>query len=171
MVVESCSLVGYVWNNQPIFKINKIGLLSLGSREPEIITQPCSKHNSMGFGQRGDDSILKPSQISKQQEALAKTWGSIKSATKTFKTSTVQAANRIGKDARDADRGTKKVLDEIEKMFTQTDSFYFSPGIDLTNSIQHLGEKYRTATHSWQTANDRFFWNKFLLKELIDLKV
>lgn len=115
--------------------------------------------------------MLKSPQISKQQEALAKTWGSIKSATKTLKTTTVQAANRIGKDARDPDRGTKKILDEIEKMFTQSDSFYFSPGIDLTNSIQHLGEKYRATNHSWSTANDRFFWNKFLLKELIDLKV
>lgn len=173
LVIESCSLVGYVWNNQPIFKINKIGLLSLGQQEPEISTHPCSKHNnSVAFNQRSNDlGSNKPSHSSRQQEAFAKTWGSIKSATKSLKSSTVQAAHRIGIDGRDGDRGAKKLLDELEKMFTHAESFYFSPTVDLTNSIPVLGERYNATNVSWRSANSRFFWNKFLLKELIDLEV
>jgi hypothetical protein len=56
-------------------------------------------------------------------------------------------------------------------MFTHADSFYFSPTVDLTNSIPVLGESYNSPTFSWQSANSRFFWNKFLLKELINLSV
>ena len=67
------------------------------------------------------------------------------------------------------DGGARKLLEEVEKMFLQSDSFYFSPGIDLTNSIQASGENY-SSKPSWKTANERFFWNQFLLKELIDLK-
>ena len=70
LVIESCSLVGYVWNSQPIFKINKIGLLSLGQSEPEITTHPCSKHsNSVAFNQRSDEGNKTGS---RQQEAFAK---------------------------------------------------------------------------------------------------
>lgn len=73
LIIESCSLVGYVWRNQPIFKINKIGLLSLGQQEAEITTHPCSKHsNSVAFNQRPDDSGSKPSHSSRQQEAFAR---------------------------------------------------------------------------------------------------
>lgn len=172
LVIESCSLVGYVWKNQPIFKINKIGLLSLGQQEAEITTHPCSKHsNSVAFNQRSDDGGNKPSHSSRQQEALAKTWGSIKSATKSFKSTTVQAAQRIGIDGREGDRGARKIWDEMEKMFTHADSFYFSPTVDLTNSIPVLGESYNSTNVSWRSANSRFFWNKYLLKELIDLGV
>ena len=172
LVIESCSLVGYVWNSQPIFKINKIGLLSLGPHEPEITTHPCSKHNnSVAFNQRSDDTLNKSTHSSRQQEALAKTWGSIKSATKSLKSSTVQAAHRIGIDGRDGDRNARKLWDEVEKMFTHADSFYFSPSVDLTNSIPVLGEHYKSPKISWPSANSRFFWNKALLKELIDLKV
>ena len=169
LVIESCSLVGYVWNSQPIFKINKIGLLSLGQSEPEITTHPCSKHsNSVAFNQRSDEGNKTGS---RQQEAFAKTWGSIKSATKSLKSTTVQAAHRIGIDGREGDRGARKIWDEMEKMFTHADSFYFSPSVDLTNSIPAQGEGYISPNHSWRSANGRFFWNQFLLKELIDLEV
>lgn len=162
-----------MWNSQPIFKINKIGLLSLGQQEPEISTHPCSKHNnSVAFNQRSNDGGNKPSNhSSRQQEALAKTWGSIKSATKSLKSTTVQAAHRIGIDGREGDRGARKLWDELEKMFTHADSFYFSPTVDLTNSVPVLGEGYKATKISWKSANSRFFWNKFLLKELMDLKV
>lgn len=177
LVIESCSLVGYVWNRQPIYKINKIGLLSLGPMELDITTHPCPKHSqSVAFNQKPEDAGSKP--VSRQQEALAKTWGSIKSATKSLKTSTVQAAHRIGIDGgasgRDStsggERAVRKLLDEVEKMFCQSDSFYFSPGVDLTKSVQVSGEDY-VRRPSWKTADERFFWNQFLLKELIDLKV
>lgn len=171
LIIESCSLVGYVWRNQPIFKINKIGLLSLGQQEAEITTHPCSKHsNSVAFNQRPDDSGSKPSHSSRQQEAFAKTWGSIKSATKSLKSTTVQAAHKIGIDGREGDRGARRIWDEIEKMFTHADSFYFSSTVDLTNSVPVLGERYNSPTVCWRSANSRFFWNEFLLKELIELE-
>lgn len=161
-----------MWNKQPIYKINKVGLLALGPQEAEISTQPCSKHsNAVAFNQRSDDAGSKSSHSSRQQEAFAKTWGSIKSATKSLKSSTVQAAHRIGMDGRDGERVAKKIWDEVEKMFTNADSFYFSPNVDLTNSVMALGESYNSKEISWRSANVRFFWNKFLLKELIDLKV
>jgi len=108
---------------------------------------------------------------SRQNEAFSKTWGSIKSATMSLKSTTVQAAQRIGIDGRDGDRESRKLCDEVEKMFLQSESFYFSPDIDLTNSVQTLGAKYFASNGSWQSADPRFFWNKHLWKELIDLKV
>lgn len=161
--------MGYVWNQQPIFRINKIGLLALGPNDPEITTHPCSKLNhSVAFNQRPEEGSK-----SKQQEALAKTWGSIKSATKSLKTS---AAQKIGMDGSGGSgtgvsAASRKLIDEVEKMFSQSESFYFSPGVDLTKSIQANSDDYASHPPSWKTADTRFFWNHYLLKELIDLKV
>ena len=170
MLIESCSLVGYIWDQQPVYQINKIGILNLGPQEPDIDARPCPLHNrSVAFNQSPEPQILS----SKQQHkvALTKTWGSIKSVTKNLKSSTIQAAQRIGKEggSKEADRVEKRIWEEVEKMFFQTESFYFAPTVDLTNSFQI--SQNRTDPPSWQTANSRFFWNKFLLKELIDLKV
>ena len=88
-----------------------------------------------------------------------------------LKSTTVQAAQRIGIDGRDGDRESRKLCEEVEKMFLQTESFYFSPEIDLTNSVQALGAKFFEGNGSWQSADPRFFWNKYLWKELMDLKV
>lgn len=83
----------------------------------------------------------------------------------------MQAAHKIGIDGREGDRGARRIWDEIEKMFTHADSFYFSSTVDLTNSVPVLGERYNSPTVCWRSANSRFFWNEFLLKELIELEV
>ena len=88
-----------------------------------------------------------------------------------MKSSTIQVAQRIGKDGKDGDKVEKRLWDEVEKLFSQSESFYFSPTIDLTNSILKLGDNCSSQGCSWQSANSRFFWNKLLLKDLIDLKV
>ncbi len=64
------------------------------------------------------------------------------------------------------------VLQELTKMFNDNDSFYYSPTGDLTNSVQRRHEKKADAgdTNSVNT-DDRFFWNKPMLQDLINSKV
>ena len=57
-------------------------------------------------------------------------------------------------------------------MFNDSDSFYYSPTGDLTNSVQRLHEKKpeEGAAGSINT-DDRFFWNKHMLQDLVNSNV
>ena len=173
LLVESCSLVGRVWDDQPVYRVEKIGILSLGPQDAELEARRCPKHDrSVAFGGPADEDRVQSPRHQQHKVALTKTWGSIKSATKSLKSTTLQ---RIGKDgaARDGDRAERverRLWDEIYKMFDRSESFYFSPGADLTNSARQRWAADPQA-EPWRRANSRFFWNRFLLKDLIEMEV
>ena len=65
-------------------------------------------------------------------------------------------------------------------MFQETGSFYYCTGGDVTNSIQRCHETAADVsstvtspqpndnhTAAWKQAHDEFFWNKFMLQDLI----
>ena len=57
-------------------------------------------------------------------------------------------------------------------MYNESDAFYYSTSYDLTSSIQHQYSKsYDRDQPVWKRADKRFFWNKHMLKELIEQKV
>ena len=71
-------------------------------------------------------------------------------------------------------------------MFTDSDSFYYSPGGDLTNTVQRQatakdnsdGVAGRNGLDvdmdggpEWTRADDRFFWNHYMLQDLISAQV
>jgi hypothetical protein len=64
----------------------------------------------------------------------------------------------------------KRLVDEMVKLFNNTNSFYYSPTLDLTsrfcktNLIRKVGNE-----NVWQAADERFFWNKHMLRDLIEL--
>ena len=58
------------------------------------------------------------------------------------------------------------------KMFNDSDSFYYSPTGDLTNSVQRQHEKKpEDGTTESVNTDDRFFWNKHMLQDLISSDV
>lgn len=67
------------------------------------------------------------------------------------------------------------VLKELVKMFTDTESFYYSPTGDLTNSIQRQCYQQKRQLISekplWSRVDERFFWNQHMLQELIETEV
>ena len=64
-------------------------------------------------------------------------------------------------------------------MFNESDSFYYSPHGDLTNSVQRCHSRQSTPPEGeegadikpWQRADDRFFWNRHMLQDLISSSV
>ncbi|CAF0928227.1 unnamed protein product [Brachionus calyciflorus] len=69
----------------------------------------------------------------------------------------------------------KKVLIEVYKIFQDNSgSFYFSDSYDLTNTIERQEklfekEKKGEIICDWRQYDDRFFWNKYLLQDLLNL--
>lgn len=60
-------------------------------------------------------------------------------------------------------------------MFTDTDSFYYSLTGDITNSIQRQFYQSKDSSYKtlplWKKIDDRFFWNRHMLSDLINLEV
>ena len=57
-------------------------------------------------------------------------------------------------------------------MYNISDFYYYSPNGDLTNSVQRQSlPSYNNDDPLWKKADERFFWNRALLEELIDSQV
>lgn len=54
----------------------------------------------------------------------------------------------------------KRITDEFHKIFDDTDSFYYCLDGDITNNLQRRQD---------QEQDDRFFWNKHMLKDIFQL--
>lgn len=66
----------------------------------------------------------------------------------------------------------KRLVEEMIKLFNNTNSFYFSPTLDLTNRFSRKNLVKKSGNEMiWKTADERFFWNRFMLKDLIELSV
>ena len=52
------------------------------------------------------------------------------------------------------------------------DAFYYSPDGDLTNSIQRQNQSgHDKEAPLWKRADERFFWNEFMLRDLLTSQV
>ncbi|XP_044583408.1 phosphatidylinositide phosphatase SAC2 isoform X1 [Cotesia glomerata] len=179
MLIKDVSNVGELYGNHVIYKIKSVAFLELGSKNANINLLPCKKHNNSSINNKALGRFLDDA----QKTGFAKTWGSIKSATNTIKNTTQQAATlatsqvkstMIRRNGKDKEKLEKRLLDELTKVFSETDSFFFCETGDLTNSLQRrknntelLSDKNQPPL--WKTVDDRFFWNKYMLRDIINL--
>lgn len=57
-------------------------------------------------------------------------------------------------------------------MYNDSDFFYYSDTFDLTNSIQRQNQStYDANAPLWKRADERFFWNRHLLNDLMEFQV
>lgn len=79
------------------------------------------------------------------------------------------------RDSRDKEKFERRILEELQRIFTDTDSFYFSILGDLTNSLQRQcnlpNGQFVKKFNLWKYVDDRFFWNKHMLQDIISLDV
>ncbi|XP_029034704.1 phosphatidylinositide phosphatase SAC2 isoform X1 [Osmia bicornis bicornis] len=181
MLIKEISPAGELYGGHIVYKIKSIAFLHLGTENNDIGLLPCKKHQNLPKKKSQGGLFDGP-----QKAAFAKTWGTIKSATSTIKNTTQQAAALATSQVKstvtkknilkDKERFEKRILEELCKIFTETDSFYFCQTGDITNSLQRLciAEQQKNEEELnkplWQRVDDRFFWNKHMLQDIINLK-
>uniref|UniRef100_A0A8C1WC91 Inositol polyphosphate-5-phosphatase F n=1 Tax=Cyprinus carpio TaxID=7962 RepID=A0A8C1WC91_CYPCA len=149
----------------PRYKLNYLALLVI-VRINKMVNysfalihfQLCKKHH---FG------INKPEKITQspdESKFLLKTLSQIKSNV------AVPIKKKV-KENKEKERLERRLLDELYKIFMDSDSFYYSLTYDLTNTVQRQGELGKSDQPLWKKVDDRFFWNKHMIKDLIDLQV
>ncbi|XP_026668403.1 phosphatidylinositide phosphatase SAC2 isoform X2 [Ceratina calcarata] len=181
MLIKEVSPAGELYGGHIVYKIKSIAFLNIGSENNDIGLLPCKKHQNLPKKKSQGGLFDVP-----QKAAFAKTWGTIKSATNTIKNTTQHAAalatsqvkSTVSKRSivKDKERFDKRISEELNKIFTETDSFYFCLTGDITNSLQRLCVSESQQDEEgrdkplWQRVDDRFFWNKHMLQDIINLK-
>ncbi|XP_046823028.1 phosphatidylinositide phosphatase SAC2 isoform X2 [Vespa crabro] len=181
MLIKEISVAGELYGGHIVHRIKSIVFLHIGSDNTDIGLLPCKKHQHLPKKKGASGLFDVP-----QKAAFAKTWGTIKSATNTIKNTTQQAAalatsqvkSTVNKRSgvKDKEKFEKRILEELNKIFTETDSFFYCETGDITNSLQRLcvAEIEETKSNQykplWQRVDDRFFWNKHMLQDIINLK-
>ncbi|XP_077585048.1 phosphatidylinositide phosphatase SAC2 isoform X2 [Stigmatopora nigra] len=158
VLIRQKALVGHLPGNHKVYKIIKIAVIPLSDEEPqELELELCKKHH---FGIDKSDKLV---QSPDESKFLMKTLSHIKSNV------AVPIKKKV-KENKEKERLEKRLLDELYKIFMDSDSFYYSPTYDLTNTVQRQGHLDKSNIPLWKQVDDRFFWNKHMIQDLIDLK-
>ncbi|KAM6346989.1 LOW QUALITY PROTEIN: phosphatidylinositide phosphatase SAC2 [Alca torda] len=157
LLIRQKALIGKLPGDHEVYKITKIAVIPLSETEPQDLElELCKKHH---FG------INKPEKITQSPDDtkfLLKTLTQIKS--------NVSAPNKKKiKESKEKEKLEKRLLEELFKMFMDSDSFYYSLTYDLTNSVQRQSACEKTNLPLWRKVDDRFFWNKHMIEDLISI--
>uniref|UniRef100_A0A8C6SCW5 Inositol polyphosphate-5-phosphatase F n=1 Tax=Neogobius melanostomus TaxID=47308 RepID=A0A8C6SCW5_9GOBI len=160
VLIRQKALVGHLPpENHKVYKITKIAVIPLSDEEPqELELELCKKHHF------GIDKPEKLAQSPEDSKFLMKTLSQIKS-------NVGGPIKKKVKENKEKERLERRLLDELYKIFMDSDSFYFSLTYDLTNTVQRQGEAEHSGLPLWKRVDDRFFWNKYMIQDLIDLQV
>ncbi|KAM9847820.1 phosphatidylinositide phosphatase SAC2 [Aulostomus maculatus] len=165
VLIRQKALVGHLPGNHKVYKITKIAVIPLSDEEPqELELELCKKHH---FG------IDKPEKLAPspdESKFLMKTLSQIKSNVGVPIKKKYSPAFQV-KENKEKERLERRLLDELYKIFMDSDSFYYSTTYDLTNSVQRQGDSEKSNLPLWKQVDDRFFWNKHMIQDLIDLQV
>lgn len=175
MLIKESVPVGKIHGQHKVYKIKSVAFLQPDSEDAsELRLQPCRKHGSPSDSNRRHPAVLFDVQ---KNVALTKTWGTLKSAGSTIKSTTQQAAAiATGTPKRkDKEKFERRIADEFYKIFNDSDSFYFCRSCDITSSLQRLCRLEKDGKIDekalWKTVDDRFFWNRHMLREFVDSQV
>ncbi|XP_050554100.1 phosphatidylinositide phosphatase SAC2 isoform X4 [Spodoptera frugiperda] len=190
MIIKESAPVGTIYFHHSIYKIKSVCFLNMGPVNQEIELTPCTKHGSMSTVASSNKSLNKKmgARLFENSAFLNKTVGAVKNVSNTIKTTTQQAATQVKqsvkkqRDPKLAERFEKRLTDELLKIFDDSESFYYSRTLDLTNSLQRqyeiekileseagTGKPVVDITKWWKHVDDRFFWNKHMMKDIIAL--
>ncbi|XP_067465653.1 phosphatidylinositide phosphatase SAC2 isoform X1 [Thunnus thynnus] len=165
VLIRQKALVGHLPGNHTVYKITKIAVIPLSDEEPqELELEPCKKHHF------GIDKPEKLAQSPDESKFLMKTLSQIKSNVGVPIKKKYSPAFQV-KENKEKERLERRLLDELYKIFMDSDSFYYSMTYDLTNSVQRQGDSEKTSLPLWKQVDDRFFWNKHMIQDLINLQV
>lgn len=166
VIIKDVVPVGVLYPPHLVYKIKSVCLLS--DEKPDCVLIPCQKHNNNKIISLNNQTAQKQS-LFEGSLLVNKTWGAVKNAGNTIKTTTQQAAaiatnqvkssiSKNNKTSRNATKEDKKISDEIHKIFDDTDSFYYCIDSDITNNLQRQKDG---------SFDERFFWNLHMLKDVM----
>lgn len=163
LIVREAIDIGVLYPPHTVYKVKSICMLSDDEADAALV--PCQRHSTSRMVVT--QSPPSKSRLFEGSQLMNKTWGAVKSAGSTIKSTTQQAAalatNQIRSKhaSKDPTKIEKRISDELHKIFDDTDSFYYCLDGDITNNLQRKNSG---------DLDDRFFWNKHMISDLLALE-
>jgi len=170
VIIREVIAIGSLVQSNLVYKIKSVCILS--QDEPDCQLFPCAKHSTAvvpppvtAVASRPTSSNSSPQskKLFDSSQLMNKTWGAMKTAGSTIKSTTQLATSQVKSKVGIKEPYKKlerRISEELHKIFDDTDSFYFCPDSDITNTLQRK---------EVDTRDDRFFWNKHMLSEISKL--
>lgn len=170
LIIRESEPVGLLQETHLIQKIKSVVFIPLGPENVNLNLITCPKHRNYHEKPTSNTSLFEVPLP--KSSALTKTWGTIKNAGSSIKNTTQQAAAIASgfPKKKDKSKFERQIVEEFYKIFNDTSSFYFCRTYDVTNSLQRLCDQEQTVV-DWRGTDDRFFWNKHMLKDLVESNV
>ncbi|XP_059497151.1 phosphatidylinositide phosphatase SAC2-like [Stegostoma tigrinum] len=144
ILIQQKGLVGTVLGKHKMYKITKVAVIPLTHTEPlDLKLEFCKVHQRISPGASETNSQRKlPENTPPKRQVTGE------------------------------EKLERHLLEELVKMFTNSDSFYYSLTYDMTNSAQrhYTSLKDRASSPPWTQVDDRFFWNKYMIRDLLEEK-
>lgn len=162
IIIREAVPIGVLYPPHLVYKIKSICILS--QDDPDVLLATCVKHSSNKI--TFTNSSPHKSRLFEGSQLVNKTWGAVKSAGSTIKSTTQQAAvlasNQVKSSVgiKDPGRIERKITEELHKIFDDTESFYYCLESDITHNLQRRND---------ETSDDRFYWNKHMLQDILKL--
>lgn len=162
VIVREAIDIGILYPPHTVYKVKSICMLS--DDDPDAVLMPCQRHSTSRTVTQSPSA--KP-RLFEGSQLMNKTWGAVKIAGSTIKSTTQQAAAlatnqmRSKNASKDPTKIEKRISDELHKIFDDSDSFYYCQDGDITNNLQRRNNA---------EADDRFFWNKHMIRDLLALE-
>lgn len=163
LIIRESAAIGSLDQNHLVYKIKNVCILS--QDEPDLPLFPCAKHSTAPHS--NSSSPQSKPKLFVNSSGLMKTWGAVKSAGSSIKNTTQQAATIATSQVKSKvgikepyKKLEKRISEELHKIFDDSDSFYYCPDSDITNTLQRKESG---------TLDERFFWNKHMLSEITKL--
>uniref|UniRef100_A0A3Q1GJ10 Inositol polyphosphate-5-phosphatase F n=1 Tax=Acanthochromis polyacanthus TaxID=80966 RepID=A0A3Q1GJ10_9TELE len=152
VLIRQKALVGHLPGDHKVYKITKIAVIPLSDEEPqELELELCKKHHF------GIDKPEKLAQSPDDSKFLMKTLSQIKSNVAVPIKKKYSPAFQV-KENKEKERLERRLLDELYKIFMDSDSFYYSMTYDLTNSVQRQGDSDKSGLPLWKQVPEVDSW-------------
>uniref|UniRef100_A0A8C7CQJ8 Inositol polyphosphate-5-phosphatase F n=1 Tax=Oncorhynchus kisutch TaxID=8019 RepID=A0A8C7CQJ8_ONCKI len=146
ILIRQKVLVGQMPGDHKVYKITKIAVIPLSEEEPlDLELELCKKHHF------GIDKPEKLAQSPDESKFLMKTLSQIKS-------NVGAPTKKKVKENKEKERLERRLLDELYKIFMDSDSFYYSMTYDLTNTVQRQGDTEKSNLPLWKQVPEVDFW-------------
>ncbi|XP_062913399.1 phosphatidylinositide phosphatase SAC2-like [Mobula hypostoma] len=141
VLVQQKGLVGTVPGKHDMYKITKVAVIPLTDADPpDLKLEYCKTHQQLS---------------SESAETLFPR-----------KVTGDSSSRRQFSD----EKLERRLLEELVKMFTDSDSFYYSLTYDITNTAQRQQCGTEGQLRTPPGVDDRFFWNKYMIQDLLKRK-
>uniref|UniRef100_T1IJ69 SAC domain-containing protein n=1 Tax=Strigamia maritima TaxID=126957 RepID=T1IJ69_STRMM len=161
LIIKHQNQIGSLPGGHRVYNINQIAVLNITCSsnldKSDLDLEPCRKCYFINNP---------PNSSSSSSKASKKAWKTLQLATATTRTHRKHQT----KEMRDKEKFERQIIEELLVMFNDTNFFYYSPTGDITNSMQRQYDQTLTRKVDlplWQRVDDRFFWNKHMMCDLI----